>query len=364
MPEKNPSPQTRWLCPHCGEQISRVALLCPACREPLTGKGRKGPVAERIVPPEKQTAPLRSSPASERSLRAIVAQSNQEHVEEEAGDGSVETDPSVGDDFHPDTTRKRIQETLDQLLHKSLTAPTTTAAERRMILKSWAAILVVVLGAILLVRLVIVRPWSPKAPKTPQAVVLAQKDAAAGLGIIPASTPLRAAQAGDTPAVQDAEALEAAADQLQRMALFLASKEDPSAPPPNPAHYESLLPPLAPEDMPGPDATREQLDRLELLQYQRQTLGESIAMNLQNARTLGITREQATAAADQLFREAHAIRSKLAEKSGGATPTPPPPSAPASSPPSPQEVQTTVRQLLGSDIEKKLQGVRQRVPAG
>jgi hypothetical protein len=301
---------------------------------------------------------VRSSRASERSLRAIVAQSNQEHIEEEAGERSVETDPSVEDDFHPDTTRKRIQETLDQLLHKSLTAPTSTTAERRLIIKSWAAIIVVVIGAILLIRLVIVRPWSPRAPKTPKSAALAQKDAAAGLGIISASTTTRAAQAGDTPAVQDAEAIEAAADQLQRMAFFLVSRDDPSAPPPNPAHYESLLPPLAQKEIPGPNSTTEQQDRYEILQYQRQALGESLAVNLQAARTAGITREQAAAVAGQLLREAHSIRKKLNEKSDATAPTPLPPSIAALSNPSPRDAQEAIRQLLGPEIGKKLQASR------
>lgn len=363
MPEKKNSPETPWLCPHCGEQISRVALLCPACREPLTGEGRKGPVQERALPPDRQPRIKRPVSGSERSLRAIVAQSNQEHVEEEiqeaGGDQAAETDPSAEGDFHPDVTRKRIQETLDQLLHKSLTAPATTPAERRLIIKSWMAIIVVALGAVLLIRLVIVRPWAPRAAKTPQAVALARKDPAAGLGIVPAKTASGTSQTSAAPAAQNAEALEAAADQLQRMARFLASGADSSAPPPNPAHYESLLPPLAPEEIPGPNATREQVDRFEILQYQRQSLGESLAANLQGARTAGLTREQAVAAANQLLREAHALRKKLADESGAAAPASPPPSTGDSPPPTEREVRTTVRQLLGTDIEKKLQAIRQ-----
>ena len=358
-------------------EISGRSMICPACREPLTGPGRKGPVE---LPPEPEiSAPppvQRAGGAGPASARAKAAASDlpwtagQDAIESTAPEpgnpagagkwggaglpgqlGRLESNspPSPPSAFPRE--KSSPVEWIIQRIQQEFVSPDGGPLSQKQKMKIAAAAIVLSLGVILFFRLIIVRPWSLKGESAPPAESLEKEFIlSAGSAQSPVASPgspvggaamgspggapveaggvaakaggasdkaAGAAEKAGPPSQSDHSAtnlsdkkLLAAAEQIERLAAFLASGANPQATPVNPSKREDILPPLNPDDFKG-------RSKVEVIKSRR-LLPDLIMERLLQARGAGLTSERARAAASRLREKVEQRRAKANSKGEGA----------------------------------------------
>jgi len=216
------------------------------------------------------------------------------------------------------------------------------------------------IGLILLARMLIVHSWAPSQPELPPAEDvsvlsdLASSPApapqapgpAASSGAEPIANPAppRAEQTVPSPPSKEVQTLLAAADQIDRLGQFLKPSADVAAPPRNPSGPEEVLPPIPQSKIPGPHSSREAKQEYAILLQLRDEAAMKVAHNLVRGRETEITGERAFTVANRLRAKARAL---------GAGEEISQPAAPHYAAPGPpltqQEIEDTIRVLLGTD---------------
>lgn len=355
---------TRYACPKCGTEVARKALLCPNCRELLTGDN--APIPVRPKPKAKPATPPTRAAAKGR-LGDIAPLG----TDLEEGNVGVPLGRPV------DEKASLFKNTLDRIEGSWASTGRIQGQRTKIIVAGvFAAI-----GLILLFRMLVLHPWAPlhslvtSSPK-PASVLSSEGQTAGGspssvrdAGSAPSHSsvlPSALAPSNGSPGAGNpgapqpgkpvspeerkrADTILAAADQLERLSQFLVPTAGAAVRPRNPEGPEAVLPPIPKDQAIGPNATPEEKQRFAALMIRREETANQVAHYIVSARQMGITGEQARSAAVRLRQDARSI---LGETQGGASSTGSSGSehwAAPGSPLSQTQLEQIIRVLLGTD---------------
>ncbi len=333
MSDSGVSKDTKLACPKCGTEVGRRALLCPNCREPLTGASAPVEVKPAAQAPS-PAAPTRQKPAAAaRSVpRGVVSKGTSSSVTEEEGEPPLGRALTAKEEGTPLTRLlDRVQETVGKQAR--------TESQRK---KLKIAGVILGISFLLWMYVLVFRPSGLRAPdreREATSVLAAARagdsagPAAGGSGLATESADGSAAsnetavstgsdnaataEAGASGAKlrnpEAAETLITAAEQIERLARFLLTDAAPYAQPANPTSEEDLLPPIPSEIMAGPAASAAEKARYMEYLSRREDLLMDVVNNLAEARGLGISMERALATARLLREEAARLDSPPGE---------------------------------------------------
>ncbi len=352
MAREKGSESQRWECPHCGASVSRTALLCPACREPLTGPGAAAPVARAV----ERKAPAAAAAASAAPLKS-PAPPKDEFEPRDSGAAIEEEESSAG--ARPaGALASLFAETLSEIL-EALFAPARTPEAKLRRVKVIAALLSVLIGGPWLIHTLATLPRAPRAAapgaQAPVDLALAAQNVSA-IEIARASLPEKTSVPETAPAAapleEDAMILRLGAGQVMRLSRYLARDSAPGAAPANPPSPEDVLPPLSAEQKAWKEGSAAERERFGRLLMEREEQAIVIGERLILARQQGISAETAERIARELLEDARKLsRAGGADTAAGTSAMPAAPGARAD--------RTALETLLGPEDAARIQSIRQ-----
>lgn len=358
--------ETRYACPKCGSEVAKRALLCPNCREPMTGDNVPIPVPVKpkaAAPAAREETPVRMNRRVPLS-RAVALED----------DDSTDTDglPPLGRPVGDDGSM--LKGVIDRIEGAWSTQGRRSGGQKRML----AAAAFAGVGLILLIRMLFVHTWtlesggSSSGSSSASSVLAPQGNAAvattgsggtgsglsdpssvaggpgseSGGGSQTAEAP--AGSASSAPMSPEAKTLIAAAEQLDRLSPFLAPTADSTVPPTNPKGPGAVVPPIPQDRIPDANASPEARQEFSRLIADRDQLAMKVAGYIVAARQKGITGDRVAAVSARLRSKAESLGVKDA---AGSTVVPSGTSywAAPGKPLTDGDVDETIRVLLGPE---------------
>jgi hypothetical protein len=356
--------EIRYGCPKCGVEVARRAMLCPNCREPLTGSS--APVK---LPPRPKAAPA-PAPSPKKSAKPAGLSTTFPGADPFEVDEEEPSGPPLGRAV--DDRDGVLKSTLNRIEGLWASKGRSQRNKRTVI----AATIFASLGVILLARVLIQRPWVLPLPQTRRGGDVSVLDKGPvrpvggqttdGQAVRPPGKPTvgvdstaeAPAPAGAAPSGKEIErgrTLLAGAEQLERLSKYLVLSPESQAPPVDPRTPEDVLPPIPEDEIPGPSASPDAKNRFETLLISRENLAMEIAQSIIRARTEGLTADRALVAAAMVRRRAEALL--------GGESYAPPPSPAYSIPPGAEErytegqIEDVIGVLLGSKAAGEVLGI-------